>query len=51
MLKLDKNKYGSIRRRIKVLDQANWPHLRSGWPVASKLILNLHNPNGVLFCD
>ena len=51
MLKLDKNKYGSIRRRRKVLDQANWPHLRSGWPVASKLILNLHNPNGVLFCD
>jgi hypothetical protein len=46
-----KNRYGSVRRRIKVLDRANWPHLRSGWPVASKLILDLHNPNGVLFCD
>ena len=45
------SRYGSVRRRMKVLDQANWPHLRSGWPVASKLILDLHNPNGVLFCD
>lgn len=40
-----------VNKRIKVLDQADWPHLRSGWPVASKLILDLHNPKGVLFCD
>ena len=45
------DRYGSVRRRINVLDQAYWPHLRSGWPVASKLILDLHNSNGVLFCD
>jgi len=45
------DRYGSVRRRINVLDQAYWPHLRSGWPVASKLILDFHNPNGVLFCD
>jgi hypothetical protein len=46
-----KKRYGSVRKRIKVLEQAHWPHLRSGWPVVSKLILDLHNPNGVLFCD
>jgi len=46
-----KRRYGSIRKRINVLEQAHWPHLRSGWPIASKLILDLHNPNGVLFCD
>lgn len=46
-----KIRYNSVIKKIKVLDRANWPHLRSGWPVTSKLILDLHTPNGVLFCD
>lgn len=42
----------NFSRKIKIENQAIWPHLRSGWGVVNKIILALHNPNSrILFED
>jgi hypothetical protein len=41
-----------MNKKIKIKNQAIWPHLRSGWSVVNKKIILLNNPNSrIVFED